>query len=340
MQKIRVEDAVGSVLLHDLTQILPGESKGPRFKKGHIVREEDIPVLLSMGKENLYVWDRTEGLVHENEAAERLARAVTGPGLHLSEPSEGKITLTAEYSGLLYVAEEAVYDLNSLEYIVLATLHSHRPVEKGAKVAGTRVVPLMIEENILAEAERVAQSHNGPILEVKALRSWKVGVVTTGSEVYHGRIKDKFGPVVRAKIEGWGSTVIGQSFADDDIPMIQGRIREHLDKGAEMVLVTGGMSVDPDDVTPTAIRELGGELVTYGSPVLPGAMFLLAYLGDIPIMGLPGCVMYSKTTVFDLVAPRVLAGEHLTKRDIAKLGHGGLCLECKVCTYPHCPFGK
>ncbi|KLU58969.1 molybdopterin molybdenumtransferase [Peptococcaceae bacterium CEB3] len=340
MQKIRVQDAVGSVLIHDLTQILPGESKGPRFKKGHIVREEDIPVLLSMGKENLYVWDRTEGLVHENEAAERLARAVAGPGLHLSEPSEGKITLTAEYAGLLNVAEETVDDLNSMEYIVLATLHSHRPVEKGAKVAGTRVVPLMIEESILAEAERVAQAHSGPVLEVKPLRSWKVGVVTTGSEVYHGRIKDKFGPVVRAKIESWGSTVIGQSFADDDIPMIQERIREHLDNGAEMVLVTGGMSVDPDDVTPTAIRELGGELVTYGSPVLPGAMFLLAYLGDIPVMGLPGCVMYSKTTVFDLVAPRVLVGEHLTKRDIAKLGHGGLCLECKVCTYPHCPFGK
>lgn len=340
MQKIRVEDAIGSVLIHDLTQILPGESKGPRFKKGHIVRVEDIPILLSMGKENIYVWDQTEGLVHENEAAERLAKAVAGPGLCLSGPSEGKITLTAGSTGLLYVLEEAVFELNSLDYIVLATLHSHRPVEKGAKVAGTRVVPLMIEERVILAAEHLAKTYAGPILEVKPLKPWKVGVVTTGSEVYHGRIKDKFGPIVRAKVEDWGSTVIGQSFASDDIPMIQERIQQHINQGAEMVLVTGGMSVDPDDVTPTAIRTMGGELVTYGSPVLPGAMFLLAYLGDIPIMGLPGCVMYSKTTVFDLVAPRVLAGEHLTKREIAKLGHGGLCLECPVCTYPHCPFGK
>lgn len=340
MEKIRVEDAVGSVLIHDLTQIIPGEKKGVRFPKGHIVKEEDIPVLLSMGKEHIYIWNQTEGLIHENEAAERLAKAVAGPGLLQSAPHEGKINLTAEYSGLLYANEEGILALNSLEYIVLATLHNHRPVKAGDKVAGTRVVPLMIEEEIILEAERIAQDIGEPILQVRPLRSWKVGVVTTGSEVYHGRIKDKFGPVLRAKVEGWGSEVIAQSFADDDVPMIQERIRQHLAQGAEMVLVTGGMSVDPDDVTPTAIKDMGAELVTYGAPVLPGAMFLLAYLDGIPIMGLPGCVMYSKTTVFDLVAPRVLAGERVTKRDIAKLGHGGLCLECPVCTYPHCPFGK
>lgn len=340
MKMIRVEDAVGSVLIHDMTQIVPGERKGVRFKKGHIVHSEDIPILLSMGKEHIYVWDQTDGLVHENEAAERLAKAVAGAGLILSSPHEGKISLIAEYPGLLYASEEGILAMNSLEYIVLATLHNHRPVASGDKVAGTRVVPLMIDEGIILEAERVAKTFTKPILEIRPIKSWKVGVVTTGSEVYYGRIQDKFGPVLRAKVEGWGSEVIGQTFASDDVEMIQVRIQEHIQRGAEMVLVTGGMSVDPDDVTPSAIRDMGAKLVTYGSPVLPGAMFLLAYLGNIPIMGLPGCVMYSKTTIFDLVAPRVLAGEQLTKQDIAKLGHGGLCLECPVCTYPHCPFGK
>ncbi|WP_206812102.1 molybdopterin-binding protein [Paradesulfitobacterium ferrireducens] len=340
MQKIRVEDAVGAVLLHDMTQIIPGQSKGPRYRKGHVVKEEDIPVLLSMGKEHIYVWDQTPGLVHEDEAAERLARAVAGPGVDLSSPKEGKVNLSAACDGLLYANPEGILELNSLEYIVLATLHNHRPVKAGQKLAGTRVVPLMIEEGIVAEAERLARTFPEPIIQVKPLRKWKVGVVTTGSEVYHGRIQDKFGPVVQAKIEGWGSEVIGQTFADDDVSMIQDRIREHLNMGAEMILVTGGMSVDPDDVTPTAVKEMGAELITYGSPVLPGSMFLLAYLGEVPVLGLPGCVMYSKTTVFDLVAPRVLTGERFTRKEIAKLGHGGLCLECEVCTYPHCAFGK
>lgn len=340
MKKIRVQDALGTVLMHDMTQIIPGETKDARFRKGHIVTEEDLPVLLSMGKEHLYVWDPTPGLIHENEAAERLAKAVAGPGLSFSETKEGKVNLIADYDGLLYASEEGIFALNSLEYIVLATLHNHRPVKKGQKIAGTRVIPLMVEEKIVQEAERVASEYKEPLLQIRPLRSLKVGIVTTGSEVYHGRIEDKFGPVLRKKVDDWGSVVLGQTFADDKIEMIQEKIREHLASGAEMILVTGGMSVDPDDVTPTAIHELGAELVTYGSPVLPGAMFLLAYLDGIPIMGLPGCVMYARTTVFDLVATRILAGERLTRLDIAKYGHGGLCLECPVCTYPHCSFGK
>lgn len=340
MQKIRVQDAVGSVLIHDMTQIVPGESKGPRFHKGHVVKEEDIPVLLSMGKEHIYVWDQTPGLIHENEAAERLAKAISGPGIRLEAPKEGKVNLIADADGLLYASEEGILALNSLEYIILATLHSYRPVRSGQKLAGTRVVPLMIDEKVILEAERIASTYSEPILQIKSLKHWKVGIVTTGSEVYHGRIQDKFGPVLFKKVEEWGSEVIGQTFASDNITMIQERIHEHLTKGAEVILVTGGMSVDPDDVTPTAIKEMGAELITYGSPILPGAMFLLAYLNGVPIMGLPGCVMYSKTTIFDLVTPRIFTGERLSRRDIAKLGHGGLCLDCKVCTYPHCSFGK
>ncbi|WP_425801749.1 molybdopterin-binding protein [Desulfitobacterium sp. Sab5] len=340
MEKIRVEDAVGAVLVHDMTQIIPGETKDARFRKGHVVQEEDIPVLLSMGKEHIYVWNQTPGLVHENEAAERLAKAVAGPGLTFSETKEGKVNLIAKHDGLIYASEKGILALNTLESIVLATLHNHRPVNKGQKIAGTRVVPLMIDEKVILEAEEIACNFNEPLLQIRPLQSYKIGIVTTGSEVFHGRIEDKFGPVLRAKAEKWGSNIIGQSYASDDVSMIQDKIREHIRNGAEMVFVTGGMSVDPDDVTPTAIRGLEVEMVTYGAPVLPGAMFLLAYYNGIPIMGLPGCVMYSRTTVFDLVATRILTGERLTRKDIAQYGHGGLCLECPECTYPHCPFGK
>lgn len=340
MEKIKVQDSVGAVLIHDMTQIIPDVVKGPRFRKGHVIQEEDIPVLLSMGKEHVFVWDQTPGLIHENEAAERLAHAVSGPGLTLSGPKEGKITLIATLDGLLYASEDGILALNMLQNVIVSTLHNHYPVKKGDKIGGTRVVPLMIDEKVILEAERIAHTFSAPLLEVRPLKHFKVGIVTTGSEVYHGRIQDKFGPVLKSKVENWGSVVLTQAFASDDIPMIQNAIRDQLNQGADMILVSGGMSVDPDDVTPTAIKEMGAELITYGAPVLPGSMFLLAYIGKVPIMGLPGCVMYSKTTVFDLVATRLLAGERLSRFDIVKLGHGGLCLDCPVCTYPHCSFGK
>jgi len=340
MQKIRVEDALGSVLMHDLTQIIPGQVKNARFRKGHIVEEEDIPVLLSMGKEHLFVWDQVPGLIHEDEAAVRLAKLVAGQRISLSEPKEGKVNLIAEEDGLLYASEDGILALNSLEHIVLATLHNYTPVKKGQTIAGARVVPLMINELIILSAEDVGSDFTEPILQVRPLQPKKVGIVITGSEVYNGRIKDKFGPVLHSKVTEWGSVVIGQSYANDNIEMIKAQINEHIKNGAEMILVTGGMSVDPDDVTPTAIKESGAEVVTYGAPVLPGAMFLLAYLGDIPIMGLPGCVMYARTTVFDLVVTRIFAGERLRRKDIVKYGHGGLCLECKTCIYPNCSFGK
>ncbi|HZK52890.1 MAG TPA: molybdopterin-binding protein [Desulfosporosinus sp.] len=340
MEKIKVQDSVGAILIHDMTQIIPGVIKGPRFRKGHVVQEEDIPILLSMGKEHIFVWDQTPGLIHENEAAERLARAIAGCGLVLDEPKEGKVTLTAAHDGLVYTTQEGILALNTLEGVILATLHNHYPVKKGEKVAGTRVVPLMIDAEVILQAEEIVKTYSKPLLDVRPLKCLKVGIVVTGSEVYTGRIQDKFGPVLRAKVESWGSVVIDQTLASDDVSLIQSSIQDQLNKGAEMILVSGGMSVDPDDVTPTAIKEMEAELITYGAPVLPGAMFMLAYLGEVPVMGLPGCVMYSKTTAFDLVAPRILTGERLSRMDIVKLGVGGLCLDCPTCTYPRCSFGK
>jgi len=339
MKTVPVQESVGMVLCHDVTQIIPGRFKGPAFKKGHIVQVDDIPRLLDMGKERLFVMEIHNGLLHEDEAAVRIARAAAGQGIVLSEPREGKVDLKAGQGGLLKIGIDALDAVNSVEEVIFSTLHSNQRVKKGKTVAGTRVIPLLIEKRSIEQVEEICSRHN-PLIEVKPLRSLKVGIVTTGSEVYHGRIKDQFGPVVKRKLVDLGCQVIGQSFASDDVGLIVDGIFNFVREGAEMVTVTGGMSVDPDDVTPAAIKAAGGRVVTYGAPVLPGAMFMLAYLGDIPVVGLPGCVMYHMTSIFDLVLPRILADEELTRRDFIKLAHGGLCVQCEPCRYPDCGFGK
>jgi molybdenum cofactor synthesis domain-containing protein len=337
MRQVRVEDAVGSVICHDITQIIPGKVKGVVFKKGHVVREEDIPVLLSVGKQHLYVWEKKEGMLHEDEAAERLKNLTAGEGLEFSQPREGKINFIAKEDGLLKVDKEALLKLNMLGEIVVVTLHNNFPVKKGQKVAGTRIVPLVIEEEKIKKAESLIHEK---VIEVLPYKPKKVAIVTTGSEVYYGRIKDAFGPVIRRKVEEFNCEVLGQTIVSDEMEQITSAIKDWMNKGAEMIVCTGGMSVDPDDLTPSAIKNTGAELVTYGAPILPGSMLLLAYNGVMPILGLPGCVMYNSRTAFDLVLPRILAGERLTNEDIAAYGHGGLCMECEVCRFPDCSFGK
>lgn len=338
MKEIAVEQAVGTVLAHDLTQIISGEFKGAKFKKGHVIQEEDVPVLLSMGKKHLYVLEKDDSDVHENEAAYRIASKAAGEGIHLTEPHEGKIELIADYEGLVKIDRDRLYELVSQDEIMFASIQENIVVKKGQKLAGTRIIPLFVAEEILKKAEDLLG--DTPIIKVVPLKNMKVGVVTTGSEVYSGLIEDKFGPVLVKKFGDLGSTVVKQLFADDDEDMIADCIRQLVDEGMEFIGITGGMSVDPDDRTPSGIRRAGGEVVSYGAPVLPGAMFMLSYIGDVPVVGLPGCVMYSRTSIFDLVVPRLLAGEKVTKTDINKLAHGGLCLNCEVCTYPMCGFGK
>ncbi|MDK2985755.1 MAG: hypothetical protein PWQ96_1397 [Clostridia bacterium] len=338
MKKIPVEEAVGSVLCHDITQIIPGKVKDRAFKKGHIITEEDVPVLLSLGKDHIYVWEKKEGYLHENEAAHRLANLAGGEGLSFSEVKEGKINFIADFDGLLKIDTKTLLELNSLGEIILATRHNNYPVKKGQKVAGTRVIPLVIEEEKIIKAEKIAAGKD--IVKVIPFKKFKAGMVNTGNEIYYGRIKDRFGPVVERKLAEYECEIIDQKIVPDDSEKIAGSIEELIFKGAEMVICTGGMSVDPDDVTPSGIKKAGGEIVSYGAPVLPGAMFLLAYKGGIPILGLPGCVMYSKTTIFDLVLPRVLVEDEITQKDIAAYGHGGLCVECESCKYPACSFGK
>ena len=341
MKKIRTRDAVGHVLCHDITRIVKGEFKGPVFRKGHVVREEDIPVLLSVGKENLYVWEKKEGWLHEDEGAMRLYQLCANEHVGRTEPKEGKIEIFSQIDGLLKVDVEGLYNVNRIGEMMIASRHGDFPVKKGDTLAGMRVIPLVIEEKKLEAAKKAVK---GPLFTLLPFREKKVGIVTTGGEVYRGRIKDAFGPVIREKLSDYPAKVLGQTIVDDDKAMIHQAIEAWIGAGADMVLCTGGMSVDPDDLTPAAIAAAGGETISYGAPVLPGAMFLLSYVRregrTIPVAGLPGCVMYAGRTVFDLILPRLMADDPVTADELAALGHGGLCLNCPVCVFPNCGFGK
>lgn len=338
MKLMKVEDAVGSVLCHDVTQIIKGVTKDAVFRKGHIIQEEDVPVLLSIGKQNLYVWEDQEGMLHENDAAEILRQICQGEHMHPSDVKEGKIELIADCDGVLKIDVEKMNQINSLGEMMIASRHGNFPVKSGDKLAGTRVIPLVIEEEKMNAAKEVAGEK--PLFQILPFLHKKAAIVTTGSEVYYGRIKDTFTPVVIEKLEEYGVRILGQTQCNDESDMVTNAIKDWLDKGADLIICTGGMSVDPDDRTPLAIRQASTEVITYGAPVLPGAMFMLAYNGDVPIMGLPGCVMYAKRTIFDLALPRLLAGERLTREDFTGLGQGGLCLSCPTCTFPNCGFGK
>lgn len=338
MQAVPVQNSIGMVLCHDITRIVPGESKGPAFKKGHIVTEHDIPTLLDIGKEHLYVLNLTDNQIHENEAAERIAKAVSGPGITLSDVSEGRVNLIAD-KGLLTIDVDKVNRINAIDEVVLSTMHTGFHVQSSRPVAGTRIVPLVTDISKIEQVEALCASSE-PVIQVKPFKHHKIGVVTTGSEVYHGRITDKFGPVIRNKFDALGSTVIDQVFVPDDQQMTTEAINTFLDNDADFVVVTGGMSVDPDDRTPASIRDTGADVVSYGAPTFPGAMFMLAYKEDRPILGLPGCVMYYRASIFDLIVPRILAGEKITREDITSLGHGGFCASCEVCHFPLCSFGK
>ena len=342
---VPVEEAIGTVLSHDITEIRPGDFKGRAFKKGHIIKEEDVSHLKRLGKENLYILEIQDDEMHENDAAYALASALSGPGIKpAEEPNEGKINLVAESDGLLKIDREALTNFNMLGDVMCATVHNDSLVKKGQRVAGTRAIPLVVKKTVVTEAVRIAENSSG-IVSVKTIRKPKTGIVITGNEVYHGRIDDAFEPVIRKKIDQFNGEIIGVKFAPDDATLIENEIRALISSGADLIITTGGMSVDPDDVTRFAIRNLGVEEIHYGSPVLPGAMFVVAYVkGEaselIPILGIPACGMYASITVFDLILPRVLAGEKIGRRELAELGHGGLCLKCDECRYPVCPFGK
>lgn len=322
LKVIPVEEAVGLPLAHDITEIVPGKHKGPAFRRGHIVRPEDISKLLDVGKRNLYVMELEADELHEEEAARRLARAAAGQNLKLTEPIEGRVNLVAAVPGLLKVDADLLYRFNSLGDLMLATLFGNRLVKESTVVAGTRTIPVVVKEDLVQRAEMLCRDK--PIVEIRPLPLRKVHLVVTGSEVFTGRIKDGFGPIVTRKVEDLGSRLESVKLAPDDPDVIAAEIRQAEKAGAEIILVSGGMSVDPDDKTPEGIRRSGAKIETHGFPVLPGSMFVMAYLGERPVMGLSGCVLHDPFTAFDALLPRLLAGEKILRADIMAMGHGGL----------------
>lgn len=340
LKKIKLKDAVGTKLAHDITEIRPGEFKGPAFRKGHTVCNDDLCHLQKLGKNHLYAIDLAEDEIHEDQAAAILAAGLAGEGIvWQDDPREGKIKLVADNDGLLTVDTASLAAFNMVEEVMCATLHNHTLVKKGDLVAATRAIPLIMKRAPIERAAAIARQ-SGATLSVKTLRQARVGLVITGSEVYHGLIEDRFAPVLSEKVSDLGCTLEGVIFAPDDAELIRNAIQTHLERGCDLLMLSGGMSVDPDDVTRKGIRMAGATEMHYGSAVLPGAMFLVAYIDEVPLLGVPACGLYHRITVLDLVLPRILAGEKIGKAELAFLGHGGLCKDCEECTYPHCPFGK
>lgn len=339
MKKIKTTNAVGHILCHDITQIIKDVKAGALFKKGHVIKEEDIEKLLSVGKDHVYIYEINENIMHENEAAQILYELCASEKMRPTEVNEGKIEILADMDGLLKVDTERLESINELDDIIIATLHQHTVVKKGDKLAGTRIIPLVIAKDKILEAKRLAGGQ--PLLDIMPLDHFKVGVITIGNEVYYKRIKDTFTPVVESKLEEYNLKLNMHMVVQDDIEAIKSAIFKFREEDIQLIICTSGMSVDPDDLTPSAIKAAGADILTYGTPVLPGSMLLIGYFQDgTPILGLPGCVMYAKRTSFDLIFPRILARDKITKKELAALGHGGLCLKCSECIFPHCRFGK
>ena len=339
MKKVPVQDAVGMELCHDVTAMRDG-FKGPAFRRGHVIREEDVEELLNIGKKYIFVWEESAGELHEEDCARRMAAMAPVPGAHYTEPSEGKVLLIADERGMFRVDTELLREINAIGDITISTLPDHYPVEKGARLASMRIVPLVTKEEQILQAEKLCSGRK--LLDLKPYLPHKVGVIITGSEVWSGRIKDKFGPVIRTKMEKYSypAQFVGFRICDDDLRMITDAARELLDAGADLLLFTGGMSVDPDDLTPAAIRQLGAEIISHGVPAQPGNMTLTAYLGDAAILGVPGAAISLPTTILDVLLPQIFTEERITKQDLIRLGEGGLCQMCVECHYPNCTFGR
>jgi hypothetical protein len=339
MIKLTIEEAVGKPLANDVTRIIPGKSKGPAFKRGHVVTKGDLPLLRDMGKNHVFVLDPEAGSIHEDDAAEVLAEAFQDEHCQLEGPSEGKITIKAAIKGLLKINLGLLTTINRSGSIICSTIHQNTVCSKGMAVAATRIIPVAMEESEFWPIVKEVRDQ-GPLLKLLPFTRTKVGVIVTGEEFSTGRVKDSSREILSPKVSHLEGTIIFHRVCPDDKEIIAEAIQEAIRAGCETVILTGGLSVDPDDVSLDGIIDSGASLVSYGSPILPGAMFAVAYMGDVAILGVPAAVYYYKTTVLELFLPRALSGDVITREDIVGLGHGGLCLGCKTCTYPICPFGK
>ena len=337
MKKVRVEDAVGMTLCHDLTEMRDG-FKGAAFRRGHIITPEDIPHLLDIGKRTVFVWEENAGEIHEEDAALRMAAMAPVPGAHYTDPAEGKVLLLADTPGMFRVNTDLLRQINAIGDLTVSTLPDHYPVRPGMRLASMRIVPLVTQEAQIREAEALCAGKK--LLDLLPFRPLTAGIIITGSEIYHGRIQDKFEAVAREKLSAYPGRILGATVCDDDLDMLVGAARGFLDQGADFLVFSGGMSVDPDDLTPSAIRRLGCDVVSHGVPSQPGNMTLVAYLGNIPVLGVPGAAISLPTTIFDVLLPQLYAGIRFTRDDLIALGDGGLCQLCPACHFPNCTFGR
>ena len=337
MKKVKVEEAVGLTLCHDLTEMRDG-FKGAAFRRGHVITEADIPHMLDIGKRTVFVWEENAGEIHEEDAARRMAAMAPVEGAHYTEPAEGKVLLISDTEGMFRVDTELLREINSIGDITISTLPDHYPVHPGMRLASMRIVPLVTKEQQILQAEALCRSRK--LLDLYPYKPLRAGIVITGSEIYHGRIKDKFEAVARRKLARYPGEVLGAAVCDDDLEMLVDAAQRFLEQGADFLIFSGGMSVDPDDLTPTAIRRLGCDVVSHGVPSQPGNMTMLAYLGDIPVLGVPGAAISLPTTIFDVMLPQVYAGVRFTREDLIGLGDGGLCQLCAACHFPNCTFGR
>lgn len=337
MKKVKVQDAIGMTLCHDITAMVDG-FKGAAFKRGHVITQEDIPKLLDIGKQHVFIWEENAGEIHEEDAARRLSQMTTVDGAHYGSVSEGKIQLFADQDGMFRVDKALLAAVNRIGDITITTLPDHYPVKAGDRLASMRIVPLVTEERQIAEAEALCAGKQ--LYDLRPFKPLKVGIIITGSEIYHGRIKDKFERVARAKLAHYPAEILGVHVCDDELDMIVGAGRALLAEGAELLIFSGGMSVDPDDLTPSAIREMGAEIISYGVPSQPGNMTLVAYLDQAALLGVPGAAISRPTTMFDVLLPQIFCGDPLTKDDLIRLGEGGLCQMCDSCHFPNCTFGR
>ncbi len=337
MKKIKVEDAIGMALCHDITAMRDG-FKGAAFQRGHVITEEDVPKLLDLGKRTVFIWEDQAGEIHEEDAALRMAAMAPVSGAHYIGPSEGKVLLIADSRGMFRVNTQLLKQINSIGDITISTIPDHYPVEVGMRMASMRIVPLVTKEEQIIRAEKLCADSR--LLDLRSYRHLKIGVIITGSEIYTGRIQDKFEPVVRAKMQKYPSEILAVAICDDDLSMIKSAAEQCLNAGADLLIFTGGMSVDPDDLTPTAIRELGADIISHGVPSQPGNMTLVGYLNNVAVLGVPGAAISLPTTMFDVLLPQIFAGDRLTRADLINLGDGGLCQQCKVCHFPNCTFGR
>lgn len=337
MKKVNVQNAIGQALCHDITAMFDG-FKGALFKRGHVICEEDIPKLLDIGKQHVFIWEDNAGEIHEEDCARRLSEMTTVSNAHYGNISEGKVQLIADEPGMFRIDTALLEEINRIGDITICTLPNHYPVKPGQKLVSMRIVPLVTQESQIEKAEALTKGKQ--LYDLRPYQQKKVGMIITGSEIYHGRIKDKFETVARAKLAQYPSEIVGVAICDDDLEMIVSEGKKLLDAGAELLIFSGGMSVDPDDLTPTAIRALGADVISYGVPSQPGNMTLVAYLGDVALLGVPGAAISRPTTMFDVLLPQLFTGDKLTKEDLVRLGDGGLCHMCDTCHFPNCTFGR